>query len=139
MAVVLSELSCFGEVEAGMVIKDGDVGRRSAIPWSNRIAPFREADIRKPHLVEKVLSAAIQPLRRNQGAALERHDSCRFSFISSDVIDYFVHDFLGKFGSHDDGGRDGEYDPAWLRCNFVRRLDGYPSRCSQAVRHARLP
>ena len=71
MVMVLCELPCFGEVEAGVVIQDGDVGRGSTIPWSNNVAPFRKEGVRKPHLVEKVLLAAIQPLRRNQGGVSE--------------------------------------------------------------------
>jgi len=71
MVVVLCELPRFSEVEAGIVIQDCDVGRRSAIPWLNNVAPFRKEGVRKPNLVEKVLLAAIQPLRRNQGAVSE--------------------------------------------------------------------
>ena len=60
MGMMFSELSCFGEV--GMVVKDGDVVRRSAISWSNFFAPFRQGGIRKALLLEEVLLAAIQPL-----------------------------------------------------------------------------
>ena len=47
MTMVLYELPCFSEVEAGLVVQDGDVGRRSTIPWSNNVAPFREEGVRK--------------------------------------------------------------------------------------------
>ena len=60
MDMMFSELACFGEV--GMVMKDGDVVRKSAISWSNFFAPFRQGSIRKPLLLEEMLLAAIQPL-----------------------------------------------------------------------------
>jgi len=97
MEMIFSELSCFGEV--GMVMKDGDVGRRSTIPWSYLFTPSREAGVREPHLLEEVLLAAVQPLCRDQGAVLEGCGPCRC--IVSDAIDYFVHDFLGELDSHD--------------------------------------
>ena len=71
VTVVLCELLYFNFIEAGLVVQDGDMGRRPTIPWSNSVAPFREEGVRKPHLVEKVLLAAIQPSRRNQGAVTE--------------------------------------------------------------------
>lgn len=60
MDMMFSELSCFGEV--GMVMKDGDVVRRSAISGSDFFAPFRQGGIRKTLLPEEMLLAAIQPL-----------------------------------------------------------------------------
>jgi len=60
MNMVLSEIIRFGEV--GVVMKDGDVRRRSTISGSNVFAPFRNACIRKPHLLEEMLLAAVQPL-----------------------------------------------------------------------------
>ena len=56
MGMIFSELSCPGEV--GMVMEDGDMGRRSTISWSNLLAPFREAGIGKPHLLKEVLLTA---------------------------------------------------------------------------------
>ena len=60
MNMVLSEIIRFGEV--GVVMKDGDVRRGSTISGSNFFAPFGNACIRKPHLLEEVFLAAVQPL-----------------------------------------------------------------------------
>jgi hypothetical protein len=103
MYVMFYEQPCFGQV--GMVMEDNDVGRRSVVPWSNVFAPFGKTWVCEAHLVEQMLLAAVQPIWRYQGAVLERGCSCRF--IVGEVVDNFVHDFLGKLDSHNCSGVSG--------------------------------
>ena len=60
MDVMFRELPCFGEV--GMVMEDSDVGRRPFVPWSDLCTPFGKGSVCKPHLMEQVLLAAMQPM-----------------------------------------------------------------------------